>query len=214
MAGVTISTVLLDIDGTLLDTHELVLAAFEHALRTFDLPIPSRAELSKLSGPPLEAIYAQIAGTERSEGLSLAHRDFQAANLHLAVAYAGAADTLACLRDRGIRLAAVTSRSRRTSIVTLERTGLHSLLEAVISPEDAVALKPDPRHLKAALDALGVDGDGVAMVGDTPADIEGGRNLGAFTVAAFYGFHGSAVAESKPDATIADIRELPEVLGL
>jgi pyrophosphatase PpaX len=214
MAGVAVSTVLLDIDGTLLDTHELVLAAFEHALRTFGLPVAPRTELSKLAGPPLEAIYTEIGGAERSDVLSLAHRDFQAANLHLAVAYEGAVDTLVCLRESGMRLAAVTSRSRRTSIATLELAGLHHLLEAVISPEDAVALKPDARHLQAALDALGVNAEGVAMVGDTPADVEGGRNLGAFTVAALYGFHGPSVLLAKPDAVIEDIRDLPKALGL
>jgi phosphoglycolate phosphatase-like HAD superfamily hydrolase len=52
----------------------------------------------------------------------------------------------------------------------------------------------------------------VAMVGDTPVDIEGGRALGAFTVAALYGFLGPAVAESSPDATMDDISDLPGLL--
>jgi phosphoglycolate phosphatase len=84
----------------------------------------------------------------------------------------------------------------------------------VVSAEDAVALKPDPRHLRAALDALGAPPADVAMVGDTPADIAGGRNIDALTVAAIYGFHGPAVLEAAPDRTIDDIRDLPGVLGL
>jgi HAD superfamily hydrolase (TIGR01509 family) len=206
MAGVTVSTVLLDVDGTLLDTREFIFAAFEHTLRAFELPARSRDELARLVGPPLEAIYRDIGGGNEP--------DFQVANLHLAVAFAGAAETLVYLRDRGVRLAAVTSRSRRTSVASLEQTGLLQLLEAVVSAEDAEALKPDPRHLRAALEALAVDGNGVAMVGDTPADIAGGRNIGAFTVAALYGFHGPAVLDSHPDAGIEDIRDLPRALGL
>jgi HAD superfamily hydrolase (TIGR01509 family) len=214
MAGVTVSTVLLDVDGTLLDTREFIFAAFENTLRGFELPARSRDELARLVGPPLEAIYRDIGGGNNPDAMALVHRDFQVANLQLAVAFAGAAETLVYLRDRGVRLAAVTSRSRRTSVASLEQTGLLQLLEAVVSAEDAEALKPDPRHLRAALEALAVDGNGVAMVGDTPADIAGGRNIGAFTVAALYGFHGPAVLDSHPDAGIEDIRDLPRALGL
>jgi HAD superfamily hydrolase (TIGR01549 family) len=214
MAGVAVSTVLLDIDGTLLDTREFILAAFEHTLAGAGLARPGRVDLAKLVGPPLESIYAVLAGDARAACLVEEHRSFQERNLALAVPFDGAAETLHHLRDRGLRLGAVTSRSRRTSLASLEAAGLLPLLGAVISAEDAPALKPDARHLRAALDALGAPDRGVAMVGDTPADIAGGRNIAALTVAALYGFHGAAVLEAEPDRTIGDIRELPGVLGL
>jgi pyrophosphatase PpaX len=214
MAGVTVSTVLLDVDGTLLDTREFILAAFEHTLACAGLPLPGRVDLAMLVGPPLESIYAGLAGDARAPALVEEHRSFQERNLALAGPFAGAAATLEALRSRGLRLGAVTSRSRRTSLASLDAAGLLPLLGVVVSAEDAVALKPDPRHLQAALDALGADGVGVAMVGDTPADIAGGRNIGALTVAALYGFHGAAVLDAKPDRTIGDIRELPGALGL
>ncbi len=210
--GQPLRTVLLDVDGTLLDTREFVFRGFEHSLASFGLRVPPRAELARHIGPPLEHIYASLVDAAHAVELSRRHRDFQVENLELVEAFAGAHGALDELRARGLRLAAVTSRSKRTSTHSLAHCDLLERIECVISAEDAVALKPDPRHLQAALCALGVDATGVAMVGDTAADIIGGRNLGALTVAARYGFHGDGVLRADPDRSITDIRELPAAL--
>jgi pyrophosphatase PpaX len=206
--------VLLDVDGTLLDTREFVLAGFEHAFRALCLPCPPRETLAARVGPPLPAIYAALADPEHAAVLTEEHRAFQKQSLPLVAAFPGAAETLRWLRARGVRLAAVASRSRVTSVDSLWHVGLLGLLEAVVSAEDAEAQKPDPRHLRAALAALGCGECRVAMVGDTPADILGGRSIGALTVAALYGFHGDTVLAAAPDRAIRDIRELPFALGL
>ena len=207
-----IRTVLFDVDGTLLDTRNFVYSAFEHTLAANGMPVPSRADLAPHIGPPLESIYATLGAPADADRLTAEHRAFQAENLHLSVAFDGAAAVLDELRGLGLHLAAVTSRSRITSVKTLELAGLLPLLGAVISAEDAPALKPDPAHLRAALDALGSDEADVAMVGDTPVDIHAGKAIGAFTVAALYGFHGPAVSEAGPDAVMETIAELPGLL--
>lgn len=207
-----IRTVLFDVDGTLLDTREFVLKAFEHTLRTSGLQVPPAADLAALVGPPLEQIYASLSSPATASLLVARHRAFQVENLHLATPFEGAADVLAQLCSLGYRLGAVTSRSRRTSTKTLELAGLDRYLEAVVSAEDAPALKPNRIHLDTALQMMGAEASGVAMVGDTSADIEGGRAIGALTVGALYGFHGRALLASRPDATIEAIGELPAVL--
>jgi phosphoglycolate phosphatase-like HAD superfamily hydrolase len=53
--------VIFDVDGTLLDTREFILAAFEHTLIEFGITAPARNTLSVMMGPPLKSIYAQIA---------------------------------------------------------------------------------------------------------------------------------------------------------
>ena len=208
-----VKTVLLDVDGTLLDSGELVFAGFEHALGEVGWEVPGREELARWIGPPLEQIYAERVGRDRVDTLTRRHRSFQQGNLELAAPFEGAGRALERMRSRGLRLAAVTSRSKLTSIGSLARAGLIDLLEVVISAEDAPALKPDPRHLRAALIALDVPDHGVAMVGDTPPDIEGGRNLGAMTVGALYGFHGAELRAARPDRVIESIAELPDVLA-
>lgn len=209
----SIRTLLLDIDGTVLDTREFVLTAFEHAFAHHDLACPARDELSLRVGQPLEAIYEAYCG-ELAAAIVESHRSFQERNLHLAAAFPGAAETLAGLRERGIALGAVTSRSRRTSVESLEVAGVAGFFDAVVSAEDVPSLKPDPAPLRKALELLGREIDGAAMAGDTAADVVAGRALGLWTVAALYGFHGREVLASDPDAAIEAIAELPAALGL
>lgn len=203
-------TVLFDVDGTLLDTREFIFAAFEHALTQGGVALPEREWLSAQVGKPLEQIYASLAETA-IDVLVEAHRSFQAANLHLSVAFEGAAETLARLRDEGVALGAVTSRSRRTSLLTLEQSGLAPYFGAVVSAEDTELLKPHPQPLSKALGMLGRSAEHAAMVGDTPGDVEAGKALGMLTVGATYGFFGPGIAASAPDHLIGDVRELAAV---
>jgi pyrophosphatase PpaX len=208
-----VRTVLLDVDGTLLDTREFILAAFEHTARQHGFDLPGREAVTAQIGLPLEQIYARMTG-QAVGALIESHRSFQEENLHLAATFPGALEALAALRDAGLALAAVTSRSRRTSLLTLELAGLLPFFGAVVSAEDCATLKPDPAPLRMALDLLGRDAEGAAMVGDTPHDIEAGRSLGMVTIAATYGFFGPAIADHAPDRLIAGIGELPGVLAL
>ncbi len=208
-----ITTVLLDVDGTLLDTRNFIYSAFEHTIAYHGLPPLTRAELQPRMGLPLEQIYASMC-QEHAPLLVETHRTFQGHNLHLSIAFAGSMEALEALRDAGAALAAVTSRSRRTSVSTLEQAGLARYFDAIVSAEDGGGLKPDPAPLRHALTVLGRDASTAAMVGDTPHDIEAGKALGIFTVAATYGFRGETVLESNPDAAIRSIVELPHVLGL
>jgi pyrophosphatase PpaX len=207
--------VLFDVDGTLLDTREFVHAAFEHAFRQFGVEPPARDVLAPHIGRPLEQIYAEFGPPERAADLVEAHRSFQVENLHLSIIYPGTAEVLELLRAEGVQMAAVTSRSRRSSLATLELAGIAAYFEAVISAEDTPALKPDPAPLLLALARMGREPlpGKQAMVGDTHNDVDAGKAIGAFTVGATFGFHGADVAQAGPDALIHDIRELPAALG-
>lgn len=207
--------VLFDIDGTLLDTREFVHAGFEHAFTVHGVQPPARHVLAPHIGRPLEQIYAEFGSPERVPELIEAHRSFQVNNLHLSVIYPGTAEVLERLRGEGVRMAAVTSRSRRSSISTLELAGIARYFETVISAEDTHVLKPDPAPLLLALGRMGCDPapGQQAMVGDTHNDVDAGKAIGAFTVGVTFGFHGADVAHAEPDALIDDIRHLPAALG-
>ena len=206
-----IVTVLLDVDGTLLDTREFIFAAYEHALGLHGFEVPQRDLLATWVGSPLEDNYALHAHSNAVETLVDAHRAFQRDNLHLSMPFPGTVATLAELKRRGIVLGAVTSRSRRTSIATLELAGIADYFDVVVSAEDAPALKPDPAPLRHALMVVGRDTVGAAMVGDTVHDIAAGRALGIATVGVSYGF-GTGLEAAAPDRVIAAIEELPGAL--
>lgn len=209
-----IRTVLLDLDGTLLDTREWILLAYEHAFRSHGLPLVDRAVLTSQIGRPLEVIYAELAGHDLEPSLTEAHRAFQGENAGLSRPFPGALEAVRRLHGAGMALGAVTSRSQRTSRLTIDLAGMARYFGAVVSAEDAPALKPDPAPLRVALERLGRGAAGAAMVGDTSHDVLAGRALGLLTVAATYGNHGRGVLDSAPDRHVDDVAELPAVLGL
>lgn len=207
--------VLFDIDGTLLDTSEFIFQAYEHTLATFGYPQSGRSDISKLIGKSLESCYRALTGSDEVENLCEAHRRFQAEHLDLSRPYPKAPDTLRALTDAGIKLAAVTTRARETSIKTLKLAGLLGYLDYVVALEDVENLKPHPEPLLRALGHLEVAPEEAAMVGDTDVDILAGRSAGLVTIGVTYGFHGTSIVQSNPDYTVDDIDEvLPLLLPL
>jgi HAD superfamily hydrolase (TIGR01509 family) len=205
-----IKAVLLDIDGTVLNTELFILSAYRHTAREHGLQLPPDHVLIGNIGRPLDRFYAELSGTESDVAQRIeTHRTFQEENLELVEAYSGAGIALETLRLHGYALAAVTSRSRRTASASLAKVGLGGHFTVVIAAEDASALKPDPAPLRAALSALGWPSGAAVMVGDTLHDIEAGKALGMRTIGARYGFGGAAMLAAEPTVTIAAVSELP-----
>lgn len=206
--------ILFDVDGTLLDTTEFIYQGFEHALRMHGYPARDRADFARVMGRTLSAGYLELAPGCDDAVLCQTHRAFQTQNLHLARPYPDAVVVLRTLRDAGLRLAAITTRSRHTSTDTLILAGLAEYLDVVLSFEDVTNIKPHPEPLLLALDRLDVPPDAALMVGDTDADILAGRAAGVRTVGVTYGFHGPEVAGHAPDALIDALAELLPLVGL
>ncbi|SRR5258708_7552898 len=211
MQGITV--ILFDIDGTLLDTSEFILQATEHALSTLGKPIPDRSVMSKNVGKAFHDYYSSITGPgEHVEKLMKLHRSFQLVNLNLAKSFSGAFEVLKKLHKKGYKIAAVTTRSKKTSSQTLEDCGILSFFDVVISGEDAHALKPDPAPLLLALERLGEAPEQTVMIGDSHLDIEAGKNAGTKTIRATYGFHKDKLHDPEPDFFIDNINDLLKIL--
>ena len=209
----SIDAILLDIDGTLLDTERYILSAFRHAAGQHGLQLPPDSHMTANIGRPLDRIYAELGAKAADIPQVIeTHRIFQEENLHLVGAYLGADLALGALRSYGFALGAVTSRSRRTSSASLKHAGIGDHFSVIISAEDASALKPDPAPLRAALSSLGFLADAAIMVGDTVHDIEAGKALGMRTIGASYGFGGAAMIDAGPTLTISSVRDLPRAV--
>ena len=208
-----VRSVLFDVDGTLLDTNEYIYQAFEHTLNTYGAPT-SRETMKVHMGKLLHHMYEIFAPSHNAESLAQTHREFQEKNTYLATVFPHVIETLEKLRASNIKIAAVTTRSRESCIATLDHTGLHQLLDVVVTGDDVQKHKPDPEPLNKALAALGARASEAFMVGDTSIDVFAGKNAGVKTIAVTYGFHAETVANSNPDHVVASIREiLPLVLG-
>src|SRR5581483_4383383 len=94
---------LFDIDGTLLDTTELLFQAFEHTLETHAFPKKSREEIGIHIGKPIYEIYQELAPGGTFESLFTTHTTFQLENIHLTSNYTHTISVLKKLKEKGVK---------------------------------------------------------------------------------------------------------------
>ncbi len=200
--------VFFDVDGTLLDTTEYIYQAFEHSLNHYKHPLVSREIMQLSVGKPLEECYQDFTKLEEVVNLMDRHKEFQRHNVELVKAYPHTVSTLEHLRSKGMSIAAITSRSKESTIKSLQYAEVYPLIDYFVALEDVVTPKPDPEGILKAMNFFSVKPDEIMMVGDSPVDVEAGRNAKARTVGASYGFHGERIRKSQPDVVIQDIYEV------
>jgi pyrophosphatase PpaX len=211
MKGIT--TILFDIDGTVLDTSEFILQATEYALSSLGYPVPDRSVIKKEVGIPFPQYYIDLCGSdEHIDKLIEKHREFQYSNYNLSKLFPNALSTLTYLKKKGYKLGAVTTRSNKTSHQTLVNAGIFDLFDIVISFEDAKKLKPNPDPLLKALENMNETPEKAVMIGDSHLDIEAGKNAGTKTIRAAYGFHKDNLHNPEPDFIVEDIGDLLKIL--
>lgn len=208
MTYAPLTALLFDLDGTLLDTDAFISGAFDASLKASGAGPLDREAYRRVIGQPLATCYAYLAPGHDAQALCEHHRVWQTQHLDLVRPMPGAGELLVALRERGILRAVVTTRSRRSSIPSLERTGLLPLLDTVVSAEDVSRHKPDPEPLLLAISRLNVAVEGTVMVGDTPADVNAARAAGVLSVGVDFGSYGPAIAECQPDLVISNLVEL------
>jgi pyrophosphatase PpaX len=181
---------LFDLDGTLLDSVELILASYRHALAHHGLPPqPDEVVLAGL-GIPLEAQFRRwVDAPALVDALIDTYRAHNFA-MHdaMARAYPGVADVVRELRALGTKLAVVTSKRREGTRRGLALLGLEAEFDVLVCSDDVRRAKPDPEPvLRALADLGGVAPERAAFVGDSTHDMLAGRAAGVHTVAVLWG---------------------------
>lgn len=205
-----IKAVLLDIDGTVLNTMEFIYHAFEAAFAESKLLSPSREAIRAqiANGKTLQEVYGFFYPQADLDRLCNAHRADQLNHLELSVPFPNTISTLQKLKAAGLKIAAVSTRSNVTLTKTLEIANLVQYFDAIISGDDVKKCKPDPEALLIILDRFKISPAEAVMVGDTDGDIYAGKNAGTKTIGVTFGFRGEQIAEDKPDFVVHDIAEI------
>lgn len=145
-----------------------------------------------------------------------AHRAILEVELEAAgrvLAYEGAPALLETLKSRGLGVGIVTRNSRDAVERVLARIPMR--YDVLLTRDDVTAVKPDPAHLLAALEVLGVPGERSLMCGDHLMDIVVGRRIGAQTAGILKpGVEASYFAEVAPDVILSRVVDLLEHLPL
>lgn len=197
-----------DFDGTLVDTREFILQAFEYTLEKSGLNIPPREEILSKIGKPLNIDYQTITGLSNTEELCEIHRAFQNEHQDLVTLFPDVKDTLTELKKLGIKIVISTTRSKITSLASIEQVGILDYLDLVLSIEDISAPRPDPDCIRKSTERFSALPEQTLMIGDRAIDIEAGKNAGVKTIGVTYGSEGENISKSNPDYTIGEFKQL------
>lgn len=207
------ATYLFDLDGTLLDSIELIMASYRHTALTHTGSAPADDVWLAGLGTPLRAQLRHLSeDPDEIEAMAATYRDFNFANHdRMAQPYAGVVEAVRALATRG-RLGLVTSKLHYGAERGLRLAGLADVFDAVVGADDVTRAKPDPEPVLHAVGSLGGDPATTVFVGDSPHDMAAGRAAGVHTAAALWGpFPRATLEPHAPDywlATPADLTRL------
>ncbi len=123
--------------------------------------------------------------------------------------FPGCEAALDALKAQGARLVVCTNKRTDLSVTLLKALGMARRFEAIIGADATPAIKPDARHLQAAVEAVGGDMTRSIMVGDAATDAGAARNAGAHLILVSFGYTETPAAELHPDILIDHFDQLP-----
>jgi pyrophosphatase PpaX len=207
-----IRTVLFDLDGTLIDSIDLILQSYHHTLARHGLGPVGDAEWLAGVGTPLKVQLAKWADTpEQLEALVATYREFNLANHDRMVRpFPGIPELLSRIRTSGRRMGVVTSKNRDGCRRGLRLMGSEGDIEVLVCADDVTRPKPHPEPVERAVALLEADPATTVYVGDSIHDLHSGRDAGVLTAAVLWGpFGREELQPAGPDFWI----ESPEELG-
>lgn len=217
-----INTLLLDLDGTLINSLPDLTSSVNVALRAMGLPLRTETEIRQWVGNGVDRLlHRAITGDINQNALAEQHQqakryfydwysDHSADQSHL---YPGVMATLNALQAAGFKMACVTNKPERFTRPLLDRFNLGGLFQSVVGGDSTTTRKPDPQPLQVALQQLGTRAERAVMVGDSSNDLIAGKAAGTATVAVSWGYHqGVDLASLEPDAVIDRFDSLIKLL--
>jgi pyrophosphatase PpaX len=207
---------LFDLDGTLVDSIELILSSFRYTFRQHVGDVPPDSKWIAGLGTPL---FTQLKEFTQDDALARAmiatYRQYQLAHHdEFMRSYEGVSEAMAELRARGHTTAVVTSKMSDLAVRALDFTGLRDTIDVVIGMEDTQRHKPDPEPVRVALAKLGRAANEAVFLGDSPHDIASGNAAGVITVAAQWGpFSRQELDAAKPGYQVLRMAEFPALIA-
>lgn len=205
--------VLFDLDGTVVDTVELIRESHRHAVKSvLGKDLPDDVLVARVGQPLPEQMEA--FDPDQVEDLLQAYQRWNRQNTRALIReYVGIAELLASLSEEGRPLGIVTS--KRASVVELAwaELPLRQYFDTIVTADDTTEHKPNPAPVFLALERLGAAADEATFVGDAPFDLRAARAAGVRAVGVTWGFfRREQLASEDPEIVVDTPSELAEAL--
>lgn len=216
--------VIFDLDGTLTDSAEGIVASFLHALDHIGAPVPPGDLVAQIVGPPMDDTFRSMElGDDAEEAITAFRAEYGARGWAMNTLFDGIEALLADLRAAGVRLAVATSKLEPTARRILAHFGLDRHFEVIAGASPDGSRKAKVEVLAHALSQLEPLPERVLMVGDRSHDVHGAAAHGIDTVVVGWGYGkadfpdlGAGSEAAGPDGVTyaATIDELRRTLGV
>jgi phosphoglycolate phosphatase-like HAD superfamily hydrolase len=207
--------VIFDLDGTLTDAAEGIVASFLHALGHIGAPVPSGDLVAQIVGPPMDDTFRSMdLGEDAEEAIAAFRAEYGARGWAMNSLFDGIEALLADLRAAGVRLAVATSKLETTARRILAHFGLDQHFEVIAGASPDGSRKAKAEVLAHALSQLQPLPETVLMVGDRSHDVEGAAAHGIDAVVVGWGYGKADFADGAAVTRAATIDELRRVLGV
>ncbi len=213
-----ITTIVWDLDGTLLDTLQDLANAVNHALECYGMPLLTLDEVRQYVGNGVRRLVVlSVPDGDRNPQFEAVFAEFKAYYVQHCkdntCLYAGVAETLAELKRLGYRMA-VVSNKLQSGVDELYEQYFRETIEVAIGERPEVARKPAPDMVYAALGALAVNRDEAVYVGDSDVDLATARNSGLPCISVLWGFRDREFLLANGATTFAEEpRQIIDIVG-
>lgn len=214
--------VLIDVDGTLVDSVPDLAFCVDEMLKAIDMHPHGEAEVRHWVGNGVErlvrrALIGQLDGEPDEELFNKAYPIFMELykenTSKRSCLYPGVKEGVEYLKQAGYRLGCVTNKAAEFTHPLLKDLGLFDYFESIVSGDTLDKKKPDPLPLLYSAEKLGVSADESLMLGDSISDVKAARAAGFQIICMSYGYnHGVDIRESNPDVVIDSMLELKQLL--
>jgi len=211
------STLVFDLDGTLVDTAPDLVGALNAVLALENLAPVSLEELRRMVGAGVRVMIQRGLAAREHEVSEERFEELAAAFLvhyehHIAdesQLYPDVRDVLERYRADGVRLAVCTNKPEKLSFLLLDALDLRGYFAAVCGADTFAARKPDPSHLLGTIERAGGDVAQAIMIGDSQTDLATARAAGVPVILMSYGYTDVPAAELGADRVLADFAGVP-----
>ena len=188
----TASNLLLDLDGTLVDSQPGILSSCRAALRALGHETDPEMDIRSIIGPPIEDVMRYLLssfGDDRvAEAVDAYRADYGTRGLLLSELYPGIRETLVELHSQGIRLLLATSKRQTFAQRILDNHGLSDLFQGIYGSVPGTGLDHKPELLAHILQDTGLAAQDCLMVGDRKFDIVGAHANQMRAVGVLWGY--------------------------
>lgn len=210
----TIQAVLFDLDGTILDSNELIYQSFKYTFKKYGMHF-TREEIKEFNGPPLIETFQRLNPEQADEMVQTYRAHNHKIHPEYVKLYPNVEETLECLLENDIKIGIVTAKMKVAVELGMELTGLDHYFDVVVTLDDVNHSKPHPEPVLLAMKKLQAEPSTTIIVGDNYHDIVAGQNAGIRTAGVAWTHKGEEFLLSyEPTYMLNDMKDLLEIVGV